>query len=99
MILPEVEETGNKVGMLLCLADEIDQDVLAEIIRISEHPMAQIVMPLIAEELKKDTGLKHIPTTEMTEAMKLLAFFLAELKKVGFGKMMAKAKGGPDGAK
>jgi hypothetical protein len=90
----KLEDIGNKVGMLFALADEIDLTILDELIRLSEHPMAKVMMPLIAEQLKKETGLKAIPTTEMTEAMKLLAFFLVELKKVGFGKAIAEAKGG-----
>jgi uncharacterized protein with GYD domain len=95
MILPEkLEDTGNKVGMLFSIAGDIDIDTLNELIAMSDHPLAKVMMPLIAEQLKKETGLKAIPTTEMTEAMKLLAFFLVELKKVGFGKAIAEAKGG-----
>lgn len=94
----KLEATGNHVGMILSLAEDIDEEILAELIRMTGHPLAKIMMPMIAEQLKEQTGLKVIPITEMEGAMKLVAFFVAEYKKLGFkDKMMENQKGGAHG--
>jgi hypothetical protein len=93
----KVEDVGNKVGMLFSLASDIDIDTLNELIAMSDHPLAKIMMPLIAEQLKKETGLHTIPTTEMTEGMKLLAFFLTELKKIGLTSVLDAQRPGKEG--
>jgi hypothetical protein len=89
MIDPEkLMDTGKKVGAILSIAGKIDREILGKMIAIIDLPLSKAMMPLLTQQLMGEAGLKSIPTTEMLDAMKLLAFFLAELDKTEFyGKM------------
>jgi hypothetical protein len=89
MLNPEtIQDTGSKVGLLLSLAEDINLEKLNEMIGLTDHPLAKIMMPVMAQQLKEETGMKTVPLTELTEAMKLTAFFLAELKKLNIGDIL-----------